>query len=106
MTEATVANFDSEVLSAEGPAAVYFHASWCKACKEMGPVVEAAESTYPATHFVSVDTDQAEEIVTQFGIRTIPSLAVFRDGKPAVQIRGPVSEEDFNERLTQALQEA
>jgi len=104
MNEVTVANFDSAILSTEGLAAVYFHAPWCKASEQMTPLVEAAESEYADTPLVSVNTDICEEIVSQVGIRTIPSLGIFRDGKLVSQIRGPGSEEDFKQSLSDALQ--
>ena len=103
MTEATVANFDSEVLSGEGHAAVYYHASWCKTCKEMDPFLEAAEKEYEDVSFHSVNTDISEEIVAQQAIRTIPVLEIFREGKSVRMIRGPISEEEFKKSLSDAI---
>lgn len=103
MIAADVSNFDSEVLASKGTVAIYFRATWCKACDEMEALVQSAETEYQDVSFLAVNTDTCEEIVLQQAIRTIPTLSIFKDGKVAQKIRGPISEEEFKQSLAESL---
>jgi len=74
-------NFFHYVQNTELPIVVDFWAEWCGPCKMMAPQFSQAASIAPQYRFVKVDTEQARQISAQFNILSIPTIAVFRNGK-------------------------
>ncbi len=56
-----------------------FWADWCQPCKAFGPVYEKVSDNHPDVIFAKVDTEAQQEVAAQFGIRSIPTLAIFRE---------------------------
>jgi thioredoxin 1 len=80
------ATFAAEVLAAEGPVLVDFYADWCAPCKALAPVLDALSGLYAGRAvFVKADIAQAPGLQAEFGVKALPTLIVFRDGKPAGQ---------------------
>lgn len=80
----TDANFDAEVLKSAAPVVVDFWAEWCGPCKMIGPhLEEIAKELGPRVKIVKMNIDENPGIPSQFGIRSIPTLMVFKDGKHA-----------------------
>ncbi|MGD2047652.1 MAG: thioredoxin [Gemmatimonadota bacterium] len=75
-------DFDSTVLKSSAPVLVDFYADWCGPCRMVAPFVDEIARAHVGKLLVAkVDTDQAPEVATKYGIRSIPTLIVFRDGE-------------------------
>jgi len=82
-------NFDQMVLQAEAPVLVDFWAPWCRPCLMIAPVLdELAEEYDGKLSIVRMDVDQNPKTATQYGIMSIPTLLIFKQGKPISHITG------------------
>lgn len=78
----TQEDFDRTVLKSEAPVLVDFYADWCAPCKMVAPLVdEIAHDQMGKLLVAKVDTDRAQDVAMRYGIRSIPTLIVFRDGE-------------------------
>ena len=84
----TMENFQREVLNSEKPVLVDFWASWCGPCRMMSPVVDEIAEENQGISVGKVNVDEEPELSTQFGVMSIPTLLVFKDGKPVNQSVG------------------
>ena len=97
--KATEADFDQTIGSAEVPVLVDFYADWCGPCKIMAPTLDAlAEARKGEVLVLKVDTDREQGLATRFGIRGIPTLAAFRNGRESGRHVGVAQRADL-ERL-------
>lgn len=87
--EATDTDFQKEVLQASGPVFVEFWAVWCSPCRQIAPVFAELCAEYEGKiKFVKVNVDQVTEPVGQYGIMSIPTLMLFKNGRPMETIVG------------------
>ena len=81
-------NFENEVLKSDVPVLVDFWASWCGPCRMMSPIVDEIAEEVTDCKVGKINVDEEGELAQQFGIMSIPTLLVFRDGKVANQSVG------------------
>ncbi len=87
----TDASFDAEVLKSTEPVLVDFHAVWCGPCKAMAPALEqVATEMKGKVKVVKIDVDENPKVTGTYGIRAMPTLILFKDGKVAAQHTGAI----------------
>ena len=97
-------NFSAEVLNADSPVLVDFWATWCGPCRAITPIVQELSREYEGRAKVGkLDVDEAQKTAAEFGIRSIPTLLIFKGGKVADQIIGAVPKGQITEKLEAAL---
>lgn len=102
--EFTVGSFDSDVLQSDLPVLVDFWAEWCGPCKSIAPVIEEIAVEYKGKVRVGkVDVDQHNQIAMQFGVRSIPTLLILKEGKVVNQLVGAVPKNNITELLDQVI---
>ncbi len=100
----TDANFETEVLKAQGPVLVDFWATWCGPCKMLAPVVEELANDYAGKVKVcKLDVDQGMNTASQYQISSVPTLIAFKDGKVAFQAVGLQSKDALCAKLDELL---
>jgi thioredoxin 1 len=97
-------NFEAEVLNSDQPVLVDFWATWCGPCRVIAPTIEKlAEDFDGRAKVAKLDVDNNPRVATQFGIRSIPTLLFFKDGRPVDQAVGVASERDLAGKLEELI---
>jgi thioredoxin 1 len=93
-------NFEAEVLKSDKPVLVDFWAVWCGPCQMMGPIIEELAKEVAGKYKVGkMNVDENRETAAKFGIMSIPTLIIFKDGKAVKQLVGVQSKDNLKEEL-------
>ena len=93
-------NFDSEIIQSDKPAVVDFWAPWCGPCKAIGPVIEELAEAYGENiKFTKCNVDENPATPAKFGIKAIPTLIFFKEGKVVDQITGMVAKSKLEDTI-------
>ncbi|HSG31270.1 MAG TPA: thioredoxin [Thermodesulfobacteriota bacterium] len=98
-------NFESEVINSDLPVLVDFWAPWCGPCRIIAPVVEElSESLAGKLKVGKLNVDDNQQVSMKFGIRSIPTLLVFKDGEVAEQIIGAVPKTEIERVVAKVME--
>jgi len=102
MIDVTEENFESDVieLSSKKPVLVDFWAPWCGPCKSLGPILDKLEQDYGGRfQLVKINSDEHQQLAAAFGVRSIPTCVLMKDGKPVDGFMGALPESKVKEFL-------
>jgi thioredoxin 1 len=103
----TDSTFDTDVINSEVPVLVDFWAEWCGPCRMMGPTVDQVATEYSGKVKVGkLDVDSNQQTAARYGIRGIPTLLLFKEGKIVEQKVGAIGKPEFQKMLEKHLQPA
>ncbi len=97
-------NFDTEVLKADKPVLIDFWAVWCGPCRMIAPIVEELANEYEGKVKIGkLDVDENQGVSIKYGVRSIPTLLIFKDGKVKDTVIGAVPKSHLVQRLKAVL---
>jgi putative thioredoxin len=105
--DATQANFENDVINAsfDQPVLVDFWATWCEPCKTLGPLIEKVVAEYNGTvRLAKVDCDKEQQLAAMFGVRSIPTVVLVREGQLVDGFTGALPEAQLREFLARHAQ--
>ena len=97
-------NFNQEVLNSDKPVLMDFWAPWCGPCRMVGPIIDELATEYEGRVTIGkMDVDNNNDVVAQIGIRNIPTVLFFKDGKMVDKVVGATAKDKFVEKIEAML---
>jgi thioredoxin 1 len=104
ITVLTDENFEQEVVQSDEMVVIDFWAPWCGPCKAIAPIMEAFSEEYAGkVKFAKLNVDENNDSAVKFGIRSIPTIMIFREGKVMDQIVGAVPRDSIKKLIDKHL---
>ena len=105
VVEFTDGNFDAEALQADQPVLVDFWAPWCGPCRMVGPIIEELAGAYAGKVKVGkLNTDHNPAVASKYGIRSIPTILLLKDGEVVGNLLGAMPKSEFQKMIDPHLQ--
>ncbi|OGF20654.1 thioredoxin [Candidatus Falkowbacteria bacterium RIFOXYB2_FULL_38_15] len=100
-------NFESEVIKSNVPVLVDFWATWCGPCQMMGPIIEelAKEMEGEPIKIAKINIDEGQAVAEKYGVMSIPSFKIFKNGEVVDEFTGAVAKEELVERINKVKNE-
>ncbi|QLE78268.1 thioredoxin [Francisella sp. Scap27] len=98
---ANEASFDKLLASTSKPVLVDFYADWCGPCKMLGPILEQLSRDYKDALVVKIDVDSNQNLAAKFGIRSIPTMIIFKDSENKETLNGVMTQPQLEAKLKQ-----
>jgi len=93
-------DFEAEVLQADKTVVVDIFATWCGPCKQIAPMLDQlADEISAQAKIVKLDVDQNKELATQYGVKSVPTLLIFKNGEVADRIVGALPKDEMKARF-------
>ena len=92
-------SFDAEVLQASGLVVVDMYADWCGPCKMMAPIVEGLSEDLEDVKFCKLDVDEAADVAVRYGVMSIPTFLLVKDGQVVKTMVGARDAESFESEI-------
>lgn len=96
-------NFESEVLKSEKTILVDFFATWCGPCQMLGPVLEKISNSRAEFDIAKIDIDEAQDLAIQYGIEVVPTMVIFKQGKPVETMSGLMNAEEIVSKISKYI---
>jgi thioredoxin 1 len=99
-------DFQQEVVDRDGVTVVDFYADWCGPCRVLGPILEDISEEKPEVKFVKMNVDKNQKIVESFGIRNVPTIIIFHNGRIITKNVGSATKFEIENMIDDAVRTA
>jgi len=100
MKQISDAEFNAEVIQSDKPVVVDFFANWCGPCKMIAPLLEQiSDEVAGQASIVKIDVDQNKEMASQYGVKSIPTLIIFKNGEVVDKIVGALPKDELKSKI-------